>query len=324
MKLKPMLLTALAALTALGASVKAEPLKIGYSDWPGYTVIEIAKQKGWFKEAGVDVDLVWFDYLPSLDAFAAKKIDSVMVVGTDALVNGANGAKSKIIALLDYSEGSDMIIGKPGVESIKDLKGQSVGIEVTLVEHLLLLKALEANGMKQSDVKLVKTPTNDTPQTLASGKVAAIGAWYPISGQALKQVPGSKKLFTSAEAKGLIFDVLSVDPTSYAKHKDDWAKVAAIYYKCVDYLKDPATKDDAVKIMAAKVKADPEDYAKNIPGTHFLTLAEAKDAYKKGPGLDSIYGSMTIGNKFNMDNKVYKTSQKPESYLVPTVVEGLK
>ena len=45
-------------------------------------------------------------------------------VATDAMVNGANGAKSKIIAILDYSDGSDMIIGKPGVESIKDLKGR--------------------------------------------------------------------------------------------------------------------------------------------------------------------------------------------------------
>ncbi len=317
-------LLAAGLFTALAATLHAETLKIGYSDWPGYTVMEIAKQKGWFKEAGVDAELVWFDYLPSLDAFGANKIDAVMVVGTDALVNGATGAKSKIIALLDFSEGSDMIVGKPGIESIKDLKGQKIGIEVTLVEHLLLLKALAANGMKQSDVELVKTPTNDTPQTLASGKVAAIGAWYPISGQALKQVPGSKPLFTSAEAKGLIYDVLAVNPGSYAKHKDDWAKITAIYYKCVDYLKDPATADDAVKIMAAKVGTDAAEYAKNIPGTHFLTLAEAKTAFKKGDGLDSIYGSLTVGNKFNLDNKVYKVTQKPESYLLPAVVAGLK
>jgi NitT/TauT family transport system substrate-binding protein len=321
MKLKS---TILAAFVALAATLQAATLKIGYSDWPGFTVLEVAKQKGWFKEAGLDVDLVWFDYLPSLDAFAAGKIDAVTVVGTDALVNGANGAKSKIIALLDYSDGSDMIIGAPGVNSIKDLKGKKVGIEVTLVEHLLLLKALEANGMKQSDVEIVKTATNDTPQTLASGKVAAIGAWYPVSGQALKQVAGSKKLFTSAEAKGLIYDVLSVSPTSYAKNKEAWTKITAIYYKCVDYLQDPATKDDAIKIMAAKVGADVAEYASNIPGTHFLTLAEAKTAFKPGKGLDSIYGSLAVGNKFNLDNKVYKVSQKPESYLVPGVVEGLK
>lgn len=322
MKLKSIALTALAF--ALAANLHADPIKLAYSDWPGYTVMEVAKQKGWFKDAGLDVDLVWFDYLPSIDAFSANKVDGVMIVATDALVAGATGGKSKIVALVDYSEGSDMIVGAPGVNSIKDLKGKKIGIEVTLVEHLLLLHALKENGMTQSDVELVNTPTNDTPQVLASGKVAAIGAWYPISGQALKTVANSKPLYTSAEAKGLIYDVIAVNPTSFAKHKEDWSKIAAIYYKCVNYLKDPATKDDAIKIMAAKVGANADDYAKNVPGTHFLTLEEAKTAFKKGPGLDSIYGSMTIGNKFNMDNKVYKVSQKPESYLAPSVVAGLK
>lgn len=326
MKLRSIIrLTLLAASSMLVHSADAQDkLKVGYSDWPGYTVLEVAKQKDWFKEAGIDVEMVWFDYLPSLDAFSAGKIDGVCVVATDALVNGANGAKSKIIALLDYSDGSDAIVGKQGINSIKDLKGQKVGLELTLVEHLLLLKALEMNGMSQSDVELVNTPTNETPQTLASGKVAAIGAWYPSSGQALKQVAGSKKIFSSSEVKGLIYDVLAVNPSSYAKNKEAWSKFVAIYYKCVDYILDPKTKDDAIKIMAAKVGADLADYASNVPGTHFLTLAEAKAAFKKGEGLDSIYGSMAIGNKFNLDNKVYTESQKPESYLTPSVVNGLK
>lgn len=324
MKLKSILCAALAFTLAATASLRAEPLKIGYSDWLGYTLWEVAKQKDWFKEAGVEVDMVWFDYLASLDAFSAGKIDAVCVVATDALVNGANGAKSKIVALLDYSDGQDMIIGAPGVNSIKDLKGKKIGLEVTLVEHLLLLKALEANGMKQSDIELVNTPTNDIAQTLASGKVGAVAGWYPVSGQTLKAVAGSKALFTSADAKGLIYDVLAVNPTSFAKRKEDWSKITKIYYKCVDYLQDPATKDDAIKIMSAKVGADPAEYAKAIPGCHYLTLSEAKAAFKKGTGLDSIYGAMTVGNKFNLDNKVYKVSQKPESYLAPSIVEALK
>jgi len=319
-----LLLLGLGALTLSVTHLSAEPLKIAYSDWPGFTIFEVAKQKNWFKEAGLDVELVWFDYLPSIDAFAAGKVDAVTVVATDALVTGANGGKSKLIALLDYSDGSDKIIGKPGVNSIKDLKGQKIGIEVTLVEHLLLLEALKQNGLTQSDVELVNTATNETPQTLASGKVGAIGAWYPVSGQVLQQVAGSNTLFSSADAKGLIYDVLAVNPTGFANHKDEWTKITAIYYKCVSYLQDPKTQDDAVKIMAAKVGANVADYKKNIPGTHFLTLAEAKAALKKGPGLDSIYGSMTLGNQFNLDNKVYKDSQKPENYLVPSVIMGLK
>jgi NitT/TauT family transport system substrate-binding protein len=314
----------LAALLAVPSLASAATLKIGYSDWPGYTAFEIANQKGWFKDAGVDVQMVWFDYSASIDAFAAGKIDADCIVASDAMVTGASGTKSKFIALIDYSDGSDMIIGKPGVTSIKDLKGQKVGVELTLVEHMLLLEALKRNGLSQSDVTLVPTPTNNTPQTLASGQVAAVGAWYPISGQALDQVAGSKRLFTSADAKGLIYDVLAVSPASLAANHDDWVKVTDIYYKCVAYIMDPKTRDDAIKIMSAKVGADPKEYAKNMPGTHFLPLAEAKAAYKKGPGLDSIFGSLAVSNTFNMENNVYKEAQNPDDYAAPAITLGLK
>jgi len=323
MKLKTLTVVTLVGLVSL-AGTRADTIKIGYSDWPGYTVMEVAKQKGWFKDAGLDVEMDWFDYSPSIDAFSAGKIDADMIVAGDDMVSGASGAKSKIVCLVDYSEGSDMIVGAPGVDSIKDLKGKKVGVELTLVEHELLLQALKVNGLSQSDVTLVGTSTDKTPQTLASGTVAAIGAWYPISGQALKQVPGSKKLFTSADAKGLIFDVIAVSPSSYAAHKEDWAKITAIYYKCVAYLMDPATRDDAIKIMAAKVGADPADYAKNVPGTHFLTVPEAKECLKKSDDMLSIYGSMKLSDKFNLDNGVYKDSQKPESYIIPGIIMGMK
>ena len=323
MKLKTFITTALAGVAGLGI-VSAVPLKIAYSDWPGWTVLEVAKQKGWFKEAGLDVELDWFDYSPSIDAFAAGKVDAVTIVAGDALVSGASGAKSKFVCLTDYSEGSDMIVGGPGINSIKDLKGKKVGVELTLVEHELLLQALKVNGLSQSDVTLVGTATDKTPQTLASGQVAAIGAWYPIAGQGLKQVPGSKKLFTSADAKGLIFDVIAVNPSSFGAHKEEWTKIAAIFYKCVAYLQNPATRDDAVKIMAAKVGADPVEYGKNIPGTHFLTVPEAQQCLKKSDDMLSIYGSMKLSDQFYLGNGVYTNSQPASDYVVTSIVNGLK
>jgi len=56
------ILCLLAAAVVLRPSGSAATIKIGYSDWPGYTVFEVANQKGWFKDAGVDAQLVWFDY----------------------------------------------------------------------------------------------------------------------------------------------------------------------------------------------------------------------------------------------------------------------
>src|SRR6266404_7669921 len=114
MKLKQLFTIALAVMAGLAGTIAA-PLKLAYSDWPGYTILEVAKQKGWFKDAGLDVELDWFEYLPSIDAFSAGKVDGVVVVATDALVTGASAGKSKIVCLVDYSEGSDMIVGVPGV-----------------------------------------------------------------------------------------------------------------------------------------------------------------------------------------------------------------
>jgi NitT/TauT family transport system substrate-binding protein len=307
----------------VAAAAGKPPLRIAYSDWPGWTAFEVGIQKGWFKEAGVDVTFSWFDYLPSMDAFAAGKVDAVTVTNGDGLVTGANGAKSKYILLTDYSNGNDQIIGKPGVKSLKELKGKKVGLELTLVEHLLLLQGLQRNGMKQSDIELVNFPTNETPQALASGQISAIGAWYPVAGQARKSVAGSKPLFTSADVPGLIYDTLAVNPTSLAQRKDDWAKVVKVWYRICDYVRDPKTQADAVAIMAAKVGVKAEDYAAAIPGTHFTSLAESKKHFQKGKTLESLYGSTKVANDFNIANKVYKDSQVPEEYIYPDFVLGM-
>lgn len=86
----------------------AEPLKIGYSDWPGWIAWEIGIKKGWFKEAGVEVDFVWMDYVESIDAYVAGKVDAVSMTNRDALVTGATGKPSVgiIYDLLYVSPGS--------------------------------------------------------------------------------------------------------------------------------------------------------------------------------------------------------------------------
>jgi NitT/TauT family transport system substrate-binding protein len=149
----------------------AEPITIGYSDWPGWVAWQVAIDKGWFKEAGVDVKFQWFDYSASMEAFAAGKIDANCMTNGDTLVTGAGGGKGIMIMLTDYSNGNDMIVGKPGIKTIPDLKGQKVGLELGFVEHLLLLNGLQKNGMTESDVTLVNSKTNETPQVLASGQV---------------------------------------------------------------------------------------------------------------------------------------------------------
>lgn len=303
----------------LFSSVQAEPLKIGYSDWPGWVAWEVAIEKGMFAEAGVEVKFEWFDYVASMDAFASGQLDAVAMTNGDALVTGASGAKSVMIIINDYSNGNDMIVGAPGINSLADLKGKKVGVEIGYVDHLLLLNGLEKAGMTEADVELVNVPTNETPQVLASGDVSAIGAWQPSSGQALSLVPGSKSIYSSANEPGLIYDVLAVSPTSLATRKAEWEKVVDVWYKAVAYILDPATQDEAVSIMAARVGITAEQYKPLLEGTKILTRDEAKKFFTKGEGFASVYGSSKISDDFNMKYEVYKEAQDIDSYIDPSL-----
>jgi NitT/TauT family transport system substrate-binding protein len=312
------------ALLALGAArpAAAESLTVGYSDWPGWVAWQVAIDKGWLKEAGIDAKFEWFDYSASMDAFSAGKIDGVLVTNGDALVTGSGGGKGVMIMLTDYSNGNDMIVGKPGITSLAGLKGQKIGIEVGLVEHLLLLHGLEKSGISEKDLELVNTKTNDTPQVLASGQVAAIGAWQPVSGEAMKGLPGSRPLYTSAQAPGLIYDVLYVTPTSLASKRAEWQKLVKLWDKVVSYIEDPKTQDDAVKIMAARSGVEPDVYKTYIKGTKLLSLKEGKKVYAKGEGLESLWGSTAIANGFNVKYDVYKEAQAIESYIDPSLTDA--
>ncbi len=321
-----------AASAAPAASGKAAPgkpaadgkaLTIAYSDWPGWVAWEIAIQKGWFKEAGVDVEFKWFEYVPSMDAYSAGKVDAVTVTNGDMLVTGSSGKASVAILINDYSNGNDMVVAKPGIADAAALKGKTVGVEVGFVSHLLLMNALKSANLTDKDIKITNVPTDQTPQTLSSGNVDAIVAWQPHSGQALKSVPGSKAIFTSADVKGIIYDLLCVDPQSLKERRADWEKVVAVWFRVADFVRDEKNLDEAAKIMAARVGLEPAEYRKLMSGTYIMSLEENVKTFQKGEGLESLYGSSKIVDQFNVDNDVYKKNMPIDQYIDGSLVEAL-
>lgn len=326
MKIKKTSVTGLLAACAVAfagiGNLKAEPLKIGYSDWPGWIAWEIGIKKGWFKEAGVEVEFAWMDYVESMDAYVAGKVDAVTMTNGDALVTGATGKPSVGIIINDFSNGNDMIVAAPGIESLKDLEGKKVGLEEGFVTHLLLLTGLEKNGVDPSKVTIVNTPTNETPQVFEAKAVDAIGAWQPNSGQALKVVPGSKPVFTSADAPGIIYDLLYVSPESLDSRKEDWAKVVGVWYKIADFIRDEENLDEALEILSARVGIKPEEYEPFLKGTYILTLEEALERWEKKEGLGSVYGSSEIVDDFNVKFEVYEKPLDVDKYLNPSLTKA--
>ena len=294
---------------------QAAPLTIGYSDWPGWVAWEVGIEKGWFEEAGVDVRFEWFDYVASMDAYAAGQLDAVCMTNGDALVTGATGRRSTMAIINDFSNGNDMIVARPGITSVAELAGKKVAVEIGFVGHLLLLRALEKAGLTEDDIELVNVRTNETPMVLASGEVDAIVAWQPNSSQSLQMVPGSTAIYSSANDQGLIYDTLAIAPESLDQYPEQWGKVIEVWYRIVDYINDPATSAAAVEIMAARVGVAPDKYAQFMKGTRFLAKAEAMVRYSATEGLGSLSGSTMVADSFNIKYKVYSTPQSADDYI---------
>lgn len=304
------------------AEEAAAPLRIGFSDWPGWVPWEIALEKGFFEANDVEVELVWMDYVASMEAFAAGQLDAVSMTNGDALVSGAAAGKpSTGIILNDYSNGNDMVIGGPNVTSLADLRGKKIGVEVGFVSHLILMQALDSAGIPESEVELVNIPTNETPQALATGGVDAISAWQPNSGMALSTVAGSSTLYSSANAPGIIYDLLFVSRESLAAQREEWLKVVRTWYDVVAYMKDPANHDEMLGILSGRVGLTPEEYEPLLAGTYILSLEESLPFFTGGAelGFGSLAGSSAVVDSFNVANAVYPAAEVAPEYFDPSL-----
>lgn len=313
------------AVAEKSSTVQSAPINISYSEWPGSLAWEIAKNKGWFEEAGLNVNLVWFsDYNASIQAFLAGKIDGASVANGDNFMLSSQGVNGNIILINSMSTGNDIIIAKPGIHSVKDLPGKTIAFEQGLVSELFFNTAMENEKQDPKSVKVVNAVTQELSQVFNTPKIDAIALWHPFGLQALKNVPGSKVIYDSSKTPGLIYDVLSVNIPNIEKRKDDWKKLIQVWDKVVKYLDDPATHADGIKIMADRADVDPKDLENLMAGTTLLDLEDNKRAFQKGDGLDSLYGSSHNVNQFNLRVGIYKESPDVDKTIYPDLVNEVQ
>jgi NitT/TauT family transport system substrate-binding protein len=321
MKLSKLLLLLLAGLAALPALAK-EPITIGYSDWPGWVAWEVAKEKGLFKKNGVEVKLVWFPvYTDSLTALNTGKVDANCTAWCDVIPPLAEGVKLKVVLVNDNSAGNDAILAKPGINSIKDLKGKSIATELGTVEHFVLLTALANNGMSESDVDYKNLAVPDAAAAFIAGKVDAAAIWQPWISQIQREGKGNL-LFSSKEMPGLIPDQLVFQEAVVKERADEVQKIVATWFDVVSFIK--SHEDEAVKIMAKVVEQKPEDYKGFLPGTKFFDLKANLEAFEPSTDDKSLVGSGKKIAVFLKEKALIKSVPDFEGALEPKFVKALK
>ena len=285
-----------------GSNASGAPITIGYSDWPGWVAWDIAEQQGFFKKHKANVKLVWFPvYTDSLNALSAGQVDANCQTWSDTMGPLSQGVPLKAVLVNDNSFGNDAMIAQPGIKSVRELKGKKVATELGTCDHFLMLKALEANGMKESDVEFVNIKVQDCPAAMLSRRVDAAVVWEPSRTKILKDVKGTSAVFDSSKLPGAIPDLLVMKSDVAASRKAEVQNIADAWYDAIDWWhKNP---DKAVAIMAKRTDTPVGDYKDFIKGTRIFSATEALAAMTKSARPTSLYATGPTISKFLMDAK---------------------
>ena len=256
-------------------SADAGSLKLAHSTWVGYGPFYIARDKGFFKEEGVDVELVIMEDTPiKMGALMAGQIDLVASTVDEFPIYMKPGKMLHYVLAVDNSKGGDGVVANKDITSIADLKGKKVAFEQGSVSQFFLNALLKDAGMTEADIEPVNMAATDAGVAFAAKQVDAAVTWEPALSQGAKSEHGHM-LLTSADKPGLITDVVATTAETAVAKKDDIAAFVRAWYKAVDYSK--SNPDDANAIMAKGVGGwleDPKVFAETLSGIEYLDKAK--------------------------------------------------
>jgi NitT/TauT family transport system substrate-binding protein len=279
--------TMLGTLLLFGASAEAGTLKLAHSTWVGYGPFYIARDKGFFKDEGVDVELTIMEDTPiKMGAFLAGQVDLVASTADEFPIYMKPGKMVHYVLAVDNSKGGDGVVANKDITTIADLKGKKVAFEQGSVSQFFLNALLKDAGMTQDDIEAVNMAATDAGVAFAAKQVDAAVTWEPALSQGAKAAHGHI-LLTSADKPGLITDVVAVTAENAVAKKDDIAGFVRAWYKAVDFAK--TNPDEANAIMAKGVGGwleDPKVFAETLSGIEYLDKAKniAFFGTKENPG----------------------------------------
>jgi len=294
-------------------------IKLGFSAWPGWFPWQVAKDQGLFDAAGVKVDITYFEsYTDSLNALSAGQLDANSQTLNDTISSVAGGAQESVVLVNDNSTGNDQIIVGPGITTVADLKGKTVGVEEGTVDHFLLLLGLDKAGLKPDDIKLQPLATDAAAAAFAAGQLDAVGVFAPFTTKALER-SGAKALFTSADFPGAIPDHLVVSKKLVQDRPDDVQKMVTAWYKTLAWIQ--ANPDKATAIMAQRGGVSVAEYNDYSKGTRLFTVADNVAAYSPGADMSHLDFAAQSMAKFLLDNKLIDKAPDLNGLLDPRFIQ---
>jgi NitT/TauT family transport system substrate-binding protein len=281
------------------STAQADTVKIAHSTWVGYGPLYIARDKGMFKQNGVDVDLIVMeDPKERFPTLMADKIQMIASTVDTALLYLKKPNDFQYVVAIDDSNGGDGIVAIKDIKTIADLKGKKVAVNEGSVSEFYLNVLLAKAGLKESDLNTVNMTAGDAGGAFVAKRVEAAVTWEPWLSKG-KSTDFGHLLVDSSTTPGLITDVLIVKTDWANAHQKDVAAIVKSWNEAVAYYR--ANPDESISIMAKGVGGwlkDPKDFKETLPGIKFYGADDNKAFFgtkaKPGPLSTTVQDAIDV------------------------------
>ncbi|MDD2686040.1 MAG: ABC transporter substrate-binding protein [Gallionella sp.] len=267
-----MFLHVLAALGLLGlggCTPPRSPLKISGQIWPGFEFMFLARDLGWMDNNEIRL-IETTDATDSAQLLAEGLVDGAALTLDEVLRIRASGLPLIVVNIFDFSAGADMLLVRPGIHSLAELRGKRIGVEETALGGLMLSKALQHGHLSIKQVELVHASVDEHESLWQHGKVDALVTYNPVAARLERQ--GAQRIFDTRAIPNSVVDVLAVTPHALQEHSTAIKKLVDAHHRARAYFKTQPL--DAHLHMAARLGTSADHVSDEFEGLRLVDVEE--------------------------------------------------
>ncbi len=311
------LLILLVVFSLCAPQAPAKVLKLAHSTWVGYGPFYIARDKGFFKEEGVEVKLIIMENTSlKMGALMAGKIDAVASTADEFPIYMKPGKLLYYILAVDNSKGGDGIVSNKDIKTIAGLKGKKVACEVGSVSQFFLNALLREVNLSQKDINMVNMTATDAGVAFVAQRVDAAVTWEPHLSQGASKEHGHV-LIDSSQRPGLIVDVVAVREDTMKNRAADLKAFVRAWQRALKFIEEQP--NEAHKIMAKGVGGwlkDPAVFAETLPGIEYLTIEKNQALFGTASSPGNLHKTVQFALDIWSDFGRVQVDAKPSDIIV--------
>jgi len=291
---------AILSIVAVDPSLAVDNLRVAYPSLnPSVFSLIIAQKEGYFKEEGLNVELLSIRGEIAIRTTLAGEVDFFTNAGS-ALAAAVRNVPVKLVTVFQDKPGWDLI-AQPDINTVSQLRGKNVAImspEGSLA--VVAREILRKNGLDPTkDVNLVVMGGDEV--RLPALQTKAIHATLFNTAMSIRaQKEGFSKLGTASEYANLIEGGLATSSEKIKQAPEKIYRFVRASLKGLNYF--VAKREPALKYMMDALRMKDRDMATTIYGIQSRLLL--KEGYSDDKLLQSMIEDMKRTTKVQRDIKV--------------------